>query len=182
MCRPRFQYASYGPIGLRRLWRSRRLPGERLIGWGIVGPPTTASQAAVQIGLSIVPGIGHPAAIILSLAAGGERSLMILSDRRVMLLRARASGIAPDGRGVRLDEPIEFVEVLCGPPRPPRRPRSGVPRAARSEPKGQSLTFELHTLSAPPCKLELKVVTMAGLRLRHGLLLLAGHPDESESG
>lgn len=182
MCRARFQHSRFGPMEVRGLWRARRLPGERLVGWGVVAPPPTASQAALQIGLGMIPGIGQIAALAISGAGNGERSLMMLSDRRVLLLSTGLVGIAPDGRGVRLDEALELLEVICDPPSRPRRRSAVVPPAARREVTGGSLVFSLHSLSAAPMKLDLKVTTAAGLRLREGLLLLAGHSGEASAG
>jgi hypothetical protein len=163
---------------VRRLWRARRLPGERLVGWGVVRPPPTASQTALQVALAMIPAVGHFAAMAIVGPGSRERWLMILSDRRVLLLHPGDHGVAPDGRGVYLDEPLELVEVLCDPPPGRRRRSTTTPPAKRVEPVAFPLTFELHLLTVPPLRLELKPASPAGVRLRQGLLLLAGHAEQ----
>jgi hypothetical protein len=179
--RDQFQHTRYGPMQIRGVWRARRLPGERIVGWGVVWPPPSASQAALQVALAMIPALGQLAAMAIAGPGAGERWFMILSDRRVMLLHPGAPGPERDGRGVYLDEPLELIEVTCDPPPRPRKRASATPPAARAEIPAYPLTFELHLVAAPPLRLELKPASPAGVRLRQGLLLLAGYGEGESS-
>lgn len=147
----------------------------------MVWPPPSASQAALQVALAMIPALGQLAAMAIAGPGAGERWFMILSDRRVMLLHPGAPGPERDGRGVYLDEPLELVEVTCDPPPRPRKRASATPPAARAEIPPYPLTFELHLVAVPLLRLELKPASPAGVRLRQGLLLLAGYGEGESS-
>lgn len=174
-------------MALRRLWRARRLPGETIIGWGPVWPRPTANQAVMHVALGMVPVFGHLLAAGLYGVIGPSRTLLILSDRRVLLLRPGSIGPDPAGMGVRLDEPLEMVEVVVSPrllasraqardgPRP-RRARPARPPRGATPPPGtvKVFSFELHTLRDEPMKFYLRATLgEASWRLREGLLTLA---------
>lgn len=98
------------PMQLRAAWRACREPGERLVGWALLMP----SGRAVVIGSAFVMGVMVPvllplAVLVLAWAQGSGRRLGLLTDRRLVLVRA--------GRGrPSIDEsiPIDRVMVRAG--------------------------------------------------------------------
>ncbi len=109
---PDFKGCSWGPLALRDLWRRRRDADERLIAWGVVGVKP-ASGAEELLG-ALAPG---PLAAIAEVAStsGGSRQVLILSDKRLLLVRANPLGPAADGQGVVCDASLATLRVTTAP-------------------------------------------------------------------
>lgn len=74
---------------LRGAWRACREPGERLVGWALLLP----SGRTVVIGSAFVMGLVAPvllplAVLVFAWAQGSGRRLGLLTDRRLVLVRA----------------------------------------------------------------------------------------------
>jgi len=103
-----FPNARYGPMSVRRLLRARLLPGERLVGWAPVLRDPTVFELVTSAGLLIIPGVGQ---ILMMLVLGRLRSLMILTDSRLLLVSMGPYGPDPAGRGVRADVPFHRLGI-----------------------------------------------------------------------
>lgn len=91
---------------LRAAWRAGREPGERLVGWALLMP----SGRTIVLGSAFVMGLLVPVLLPLSVlvfawAQGSGRRLGLLTDRRLILVRA--------GRGdPKIEESIPVSRVL----------------------------------------------------------------------
>jgi hypothetical protein len=150
MRRRDFPNCEYGPFQLRRLFRARFLPGERVIGWApaLVNPPIWLVVAAA--GLVVIPGAGH---LLLGVVLSSHRRMVVLTDSRLLVLTRLAVAGDPSGRGVKLDAPLHAVAISRT--RSPHRFRV----SPRGKPRGETLSVETRTA--------------AGERLVAGLGMLA---------
>jgi len=104
----KFEHCDYGPLRLRGLLRARLDHQERIVAWGPVMQEPQTHSALAAFALSIVPIVG----IVLGPAVSRtNHALLIVTDRRLLLVKSNTAGPLPDGRGVLLDVPIETVEV-----------------------------------------------------------------------
>lgn len=101
---------------LRTVWRAHREPGERMVGWALLLP----GGRGVVIGGAFVIGVLVPlllpcSVLVAAWAYGSGRRLAILTDRRLILLRA--------GRGApRLDVWAQLGSVRVASARGPDDP------------------------------------------------------------
>ena len=80
---------SCGPMALRATWRSVRDPGERLVGWGLLLPGGRGLIAGLGFALGVLVPVLLPLSVLVTAwAYGSGRRLAILTDRRLILLRA----------------------------------------------------------------------------------------------
>lgn len=109
---PDFRGCAYGPLALRALLRRRRDADERLIAWGVAAVKP-ASGAQELLG-ALAPG---PLAAIADVASttGGSRHVVVLTDKRLLLLRANELGPVPDGLGVVVDASLATLRVGATP-------------------------------------------------------------------
>jgi hypothetical protein len=109
---PDFRGCAYGPWALRDLLRRRRDADERLIAWGVASVKP-ASGAEELLG-ALAPG---PLAAIADVAStsGGSRQVVVLTDKRLLLLRANELGPAPEGLGVVVDASLATLRVASAP-------------------------------------------------------------------
>lgn len=78
-----------GPMALRAAWRSVREPGERLVGWGLLLPGGRGLIAGLAFALGVlVPVLLPVSVLVMAWAYGSGRRLAVLTDRRLLLLRA----------------------------------------------------------------------------------------------
>lgn len=131
-----FPNCEYGPFELRRLFRARFLPGERIIGWGpaLVNPPVWMLVAVG--GMVMIPLVGHA---LLAVVLSSHRRMVVLTDSRLLVLSRMWVASDPEGRGVKLDVPVHSIEV--------RRIRSThrfklTPKGGR---RGETLSIETRT-------------------------------------
>jgi len=95
-------------MSVRRLLRARLLPGERLVGWAPVLRDPTVFELLASAGLLIIPGVGQ---LLMMVVLGRLRSLMILTDSRLLLVSMGPYGPDPAGRGVRADVPFHRLGI-----------------------------------------------------------------------
>lgn len=168
-CPRHFDGLPYGPMQLRPLLRQRLERGERLIGWGLAVDEPNAERALMAAALSFVPGVGQALAIVLGVAAG--KRLMVLTDRRLLLLKVDRSGPRADGRGVLSDRRLTEVRVVA---EAPRRRSSAPPH---DEDPGEELEPPERFGLVAPGQRALRVIIQPGnsspaRRLREGLFTL----------
>lgn len=109
---PHFNGAAYGPLALRALLRARRGRGERLIAWGVAS--VKAASGAEEILGALAPGpLGAIAGVASS--SGGTRKVLVLSDRRLLLLKSNILGPSPEGLGVVVDISLGTLIVESAP-------------------------------------------------------------------
>ncbi len=114
----RSSIAPFGPIHLRHLLRARMDPGERLVGFAVTQLRPTPAQIITHVGLALLPGVGPLAALALATLGPDQRRLVVLTTRRLLLLRLNRSGPDPSGRGVLADLPLATL-AENPPPAPP---------------------------------------------------------------
>lgn len=114
MARRKFNDCQYGPMQLRWLLRSRLAPGERLIGWGSAGERPGATSQLLLTALVLLPGIGHA---LFGLAHAGSKRLLVLTDRRLLVLGVNRAGVDRSGKGVRHDVALGLLSVRAEEPR-----------------------------------------------------------------
>jgi hypothetical protein len=106
----RFPGTSFRPVHVRGVLRDVCEPGERAVGWGMAQHEPAAHRAAISIALMLIPGVGQLLAagdVLLSLS---KQRLVILTDRRLVLVRMDKRG--PLSRDVvTLDVSIGEVEI-----------------------------------------------------------------------
>lgn len=197
--RPRFSAllnfpgAEYGPLALRPLLRERLGPGERIVGWSDYRGDLPFHRAAIAFALAIMP-IGH---LLAGFIARVERGVIVLTDRRILLLTHENTGPDPAGSGVRANWPLETISVsatvgarehlLRALQHYRSRPRTPAPaeaptadrRATPADPRQLLGAASLFIITQPDGRsLTLKVSYLSGKtasgRLREGLVLLAG--------
>lgn len=105
---PNFPSCTYCPSQLRPLLRFLRDRDERVIAWGVTQPAASASTQLLGAALALTPVVGmclHPAFM-----RSGAR-LLVLTDRRLLLLGTTGSLPLDPERIVMADEPIEGVHI-----------------------------------------------------------------------
>ena len=107
-----FESCRIGPAGLRPLLKRVRMPGERLVGWGVVHKAPGLVRSVGVAAMQLLPGIGQLAAAGM---VRGEVRVCVLTDTRLVLLVGRGNRVGeatPDT--VLVHEPITrlSVEVL----------------------------------------------------------------------
>lgn len=105
---PEFHRAGYTPLALRGLLRARRDADERLVAWGVadVRPAKSAGELLGALGP-----LGWAAGAV---ATGGARRVLVLSDRRLLVLRTGPLGPSPEGLGVVADVNLGTLRVSAG--------------------------------------------------------------------
>lgn len=107
MARPRrFPHCVFGPYELRPLLRAKLLPGEVLVGWGVVERSAIGPAKTLQVGLSMAPIVGP----LLAMAVAHPRHrFIVLTDSRLIVLDAQAR--SRRGLHVIAETPIGCVRV-----------------------------------------------------------------------
>lgn len=109
---PYFAAAAYGPMQLRRFLRAQLAPGERVVGFGVARIEPGAHRAAVSMALTALPVFGQVLASIDTIMTTLRRTVVVLTDRRLLLLRPELVGTRPDGAGIVLDRSLGDIEVF----------------------------------------------------------------------
>ncbi len=105
---PNFPSCTYCPSQLRPLLRFLHARDERVVAWGVTQPVVSASTQILGAAVALIPVVGiclHPAIV-----RTGAR-LLVLTDRRLLLLGTTGSLPLDPERLVVADEPIEGVRV-----------------------------------------------------------------------
>lgn len=85
------------------------LPDERVIAWAAYAMPPAVSGQLLAFGMSIVPVVGW---VFMGMVASQEQQgVLVLTDRRLLMLKKDKHGCASNGRGVIFDAPLETVHV-----------------------------------------------------------------------
>ena len=105
---PNFYGAVYGPLALCGLLRARRERGERLIAWGVV-EVKAASNTEDLLGALAPPPLAAIATVASSV--GGSKRVIVLTDRRMLLLRTGVHGPSAEGVGVVVDASLGTLRV-----------------------------------------------------------------------
>ena len=105
-----FRHLDFGPLALRDLLRARLAPGERVVGWASAQLEQPLSLALFRLGLMVLPGVGHVVSGLLSSMVSPERSLLILTDARLLLITAHPTGAHEPAH----DIPLEALSVKTG--------------------------------------------------------------------
>jgi|GEM_PF-1882628 len=177
----RFPIAPYGPIHLRRLLRARMDPGERLVGFSVVQLRPPPALVIAQVVLALIPGIGQVAAFTLAALGSDQRRLLVLTTRRMLLLRLNRSSPDPRGRGIVADLPLATLLVdhasaseRAQPAEPPARARSS--RRARKPARATTFTVTDALVPRRIAFILPRTSSRAAARLRDALVVLAENP------
>ena len=106
-----FSNLPYGPLALRPLLRRTLLPGERLIGWASVQGSSPACLTLFRTALAILPLIGPVLGSMAGAALGPQRRLLLLTDRRLLMLCADARAVSGAEGAIMHQAPLEAVVV-----------------------------------------------------------------------
>lgn len=79
-----FTACHYGPIQIRTVLRHHLARGERLVGWGVATTEMRLHEFLLSVGMALVPLVGHG---IMGAMMGETRRLVLLTDRRLLVLR-----------------------------------------------------------------------------------------------
>lgn len=101
----RFEGAAVGPLDVRRALRGRVARGERLVGFGVVRRARPSHEAAAAVAVGSIPGLGQLVMLIDGARHQSARRVLVLTDRRLLVMRA-------DRRGRYADKAIEFEAAL----------------------------------------------------------------------
>lgn len=96
-------------MAVRRALRLGQFQNERLIGWRPVQVPTTLSRALLRAAMAMLPGVG-PAALALAGDRDDTWRLLVLTDRRLILIRPASS---PGGPVVETVVDLGRLGVTC---------------------------------------------------------------------
>jgi len=108
----RFPEMPFGPFELRPLLRATLAPGERLVGWAVARDQTSVSINLLDTALMLFPGIGHAAVSLRRGMRGVTSRLLVLSDRRLLVLAASRAVISEIAR-LETDVPLAELSVRC---------------------------------------------------------------------
>lgn len=131
MAQRNFDSCQYGPMELRRLLRHRLLGEESIVGWGVVARSPSLLYwwlTGAAVALPAFNSLASEAVMIVS------RRMMILTDRRLLVLQVGRRGAHALGGGVLTDVPLHGLLVA-----PMRRPRGF--RMATADDPGTWITF-----------------------------------------
>lgn len=181
----RFRSSSYGPMHLRAFLRARLELGERVVGFAAGQLSPSPARVLAHVALSLVPGFGHLLSAAHSAAQGDGRRIVLLTSRRILLLRPDRTGPDPTGRGIAAELPLSLLEVGYDPPpvalaaRSTPRRRIGQRRARlrRTQIAREVAVFTLTDLRHG-ARVQLALDRSGGgaQRLREALVLLADEP------
>lgn len=104
----KFAMATFGPWALRPLLRSNLERHEHVVGWGIVQPVTSAFSKFSAAVMPMVPVFGPLVGAVLMTSMTKRRRVAILTDRRLMLVRADAKRLTQ--AAVVFNEPLAVLE------------------------------------------------------------------------
>jgi hypothetical protein len=108
----RFPHMPFGPFELRPLLRARLEPGERLVGWGTAHDQETLSTKLLDAGFTLVPLLGHAAVALRRSWRGVRFRLLIITDRRLLVLASTRAVITETAR-LEADVPLAELDVRC---------------------------------------------------------------------
>ena len=103
-----FEHTNIQPRAVRGMLRTVMMPGERLVGWGVVRGNSGFLSQLGQAAAALVPGIG--ALLAVGLMRGDVR-FCVLTDTRLILLAASPRGGRLGLRHVLLHEPLTAIGV-----------------------------------------------------------------------
>ncbi len=103
-----FSGCAYGPFELRRLLRRRLQPGEGIVAWHVASTWPRTAEVGLMVGAVVVPWVGF---LVVEQMHRRARRVVVLTDRRLLLLRADGAGRAPRGLGVVFDAPLHALAV-----------------------------------------------------------------------
>lgn len=164
----RFPNCAFGPFELRPLLRSKLLPGERVVGWGVVERGASGAALTLQLGLSMAPVIGP---LLAAAMMSPKRRFLLLTDSRLLVLDAQAS--RDDLWRLALDRPTSLRVVAEAP--------IGVVTVVKTdEPRTFRVALDEHddaqTVSVSKSR------SRAAARLAKALTLLASESDSDDAG
>ncbi len=187
----RFRNSAYGPMHLRGLLRARLEPGERLVGFAAAELSPSPVRVLAQVALALIPGFGHLLAAAHGAVQGNRRRTVVLTSRRIFLLRSDRTGAEPQGRGIVAELPLSLLDAGYEPPLDPIGARAGAgsrtrtgrraaqrrARLRRSEMARQVSVFTLTDLRHG-VRIELALDRAGGgaQRLREALVVMADEP------
>ena len=129
---------------LRGLLRAVLQPSEHIVGWGTA---TRASPPFETLRFSIMMAVPPLAGVLFALLSTRKR-VLVLTDRRLLVVQTATSGEAPARRHVTLDAPLRQVRL------PQQKPRAFrlylPPRPGKPKPPPRHIT--LARTKAPPAK------------------------------
>lgn len=160
----RFSNCAFGPFALRSLLRAKLLPGERVIGWGVVERGASGAALTLQLGLSMAPVLGP---LLAAAMMNPKRRFLILTDSRLLVLDAQAS--RDDRLRLAMDRPSSLRVVAEAP--------IGVVTVVKTdEPRKFRVALDEHddaqTITVP------KQRSAAAERLAKAMALLASPQDD----
>lgn len=155
----RFANAVFGPWRLRHVLHRLMDPDEKLIGWGVVQPGSSAWAVFSSAAMAMVPGVGSILGAMSSSNLARRRRVAVLTSKRLILIRADARRL--DTRAVTFNEPLSLIEM-----------------ESQGAGSGREATFILHFGSDQPAVFELAAGSRGSAdRLREGFLSLCGHDE-----
>jgi hypothetical protein len=104
-----FTGCQYGPLQVRGALRRGRVRGERLVGWATATRRLKGPEQFMLVAMMFVPGVGQ---IISAAATARLVRLLVLTDRRLLLLPADKRALRTKHAPLVLESPIGEVEVL----------------------------------------------------------------------
>lgn len=106
-----FPGTNFGPMRLRPALRAILEPGETIVGWGIAQHEPEPHRAALSVSLMLVPIFGQMLASVDAVMAMQRQRVVILTDRRLLLLKTDGKSLAPGGSGVTFDRSLGEIEL-----------------------------------------------------------------------
>ncbi|MBX3353658.1 MAG: hypothetical protein KF684_12065 [Phycisphaeraceae bacterium] len=163
----RFANCVFGPFQLRGLLRAKLLPGETVVGWGVVERASSGATMTLQLGLSMAPLVGP---LLVAAMMNPRRRFLVLTDSRLLVLDAQASG--NEVLRLALDKPSSIRVVA-------EAPIGGVTVVKTDEPRRFRVALDEHddaqTISVP------KQRSAAAERLALALALLATDENSDDA-
>ncbi len=108
---PTFPGTNFGPMKLRPALRAILDPDETIVGWGIAQHEPEAHRAALSVSLMLIPIFGQMLASVDAVMAMQRQRVVVLTDRRLLLLKADNNALNPDGSGVTFDRSLGEIEL-----------------------------------------------------------------------
>lgn len=96
----KFPGASFGPVHLRQLLRTHLSNDERPVGWALAFEHPGPFRAAAALAWFAVPVVGQLVVALDAAMLVSRRRVVVLTDRRLLLLHPSCRGARPCGGGV----------------------------------------------------------------------------------
>ncbi len=106
-----FPGTNFGPLRLREALRALLEPGEKIVGWGIAQHEPEPHRAALSVSLMLIPIFGQMLASVDAVMAMQRQRVVVLTDRRLLLLKTDSKALAGDGSGVTFEGSLGEIEL-----------------------------------------------------------------------